>query len=122
MNTRIKELRKSLKLTQKEFGDVLGISHAGVSKIENGTVALTDRNINTLVKYYNVNELWLREGVGDMFNNLRKNIFDELVDEYKLDDLSQELLRAFLALDLEKRKWILEWLKDTLSEQKKDEL
>ena len=122
MNTRVKELRKSLNLTQKELGEVLGVGDTAVSKIEKGTVALTDRNINTLVKYYNVNELWLREGVGDMFNNLRKNIFDELVDEYKLDDLSQELLRAFLALDLEKRKWILEWLKDTLSEQKKDEL
>ena len=42
---RVKILRKNLKLTQKEFGDAIGVSNSNISNIENGSVNLTDRNI-----------------------------------------------------------------------------
>jgi DNA-binding XRE family transcriptional regulator len=38
---KIKEFRSRLKMTQEEFGDLIGISQSSVSKIENSTLMLT---------------------------------------------------------------------------------
>ncbi|MDE6365192.1 MAG: helix-turn-helix domain-containing protein, partial [Lachnospiraceae bacterium] len=65
MNERIKELRKELNLTLEKFGERLGIQKATLSKIENGTVSITERNIAAICREVNVNENWLRTGEGD---------------------------------------------------------
>lgn len=41
-------------LTQKEFGDILGISKSYVSDIENGYTGLSIEHINTICNQYNV--------------------------------------------------------------------
>ena len=41
-------------LTQKEFGEILGISKSYVSDIENGYTGLSIEHINTICNYYNV--------------------------------------------------------------------
>lgn len=67
MNTRIRELRKSLGLTMEAFGSSLGITKSAVSFIESGKSKITDRNISMICQLYHVNEEWLRTGEGDMF-------------------------------------------------------
>jgi transcriptional regulator with XRE-family HTH domain len=44
-----KRIRKVYDLSQKEFGDLLDISHAQVNRIERGTRNLTDRIRQRLV-------------------------------------------------------------------------
>ena len=67
MNTRLKEVRKALKLSQAQMGAALGITNTAVSKIENGENSLTDQVMKLLCREFNVNEHWLRNGDGEMF-------------------------------------------------------
>lgn len=66
MNERIKTLRKSLNLTQEEFGKKIGIKKNSVSQIESGVNAVTEPNIISICREFNVNESWLRTGEGEM--------------------------------------------------------
>lgn len=73
MNKRLRELRKSLKLTQQDFGSKIGLSNASIGNIENGIINLTDRNVSLICSTYNVNESWLRDGKGEMFNPMTED-------------------------------------------------
>lgn len=68
MNERIKALRKELKLTQQEFADKLKISRGNIGAYEVGKNAPSDAVISLICKTFNVNEEWLRDGSGEMFN------------------------------------------------------
>lgn len=67
MNTRIKQVRKEAKLTQQEFADSLGLKQNTVATYEMGRTAPSDRTIGDICRIYNVNEEWLRTGIGEMF-------------------------------------------------------
>lgn len=73
MNKRLRELRKSLKLTQQDFGSKIGLSNTSIGNIENGVINLTDRNVSLICSTYNVNESWLRDGKGEMFNPMTED-------------------------------------------------
>lgn len=79
MNNRLKELRKDLGLTMEAFGNKIGIGKASISRIEAGSISLTDRNIDIICKEFRVNEEWLRTGEGDMFIELSE---DEEIAEF----------------------------------------
>ena len=67
MNERIRELRKTLGLTLEKFGANLGVGKTAISKIESGDRGLTDQMFLAIVREYNVNPDWLRNGTGPMF-------------------------------------------------------
>ena len=69
MNTRIKELRKFLKLTQKEFGSKVGLKPSTINDIEHNRCKVNERLLIALCSKFSVNEEWLRTGKGDMFIN-----------------------------------------------------
>ena len=68
MNSRIKKIRKSLDLTQQEFADRLGIKRNTVATYEVGKSNPSDAAISLICREFNVNEEWLRTGVGEMFS------------------------------------------------------
>lgn len=76
MNSRLKKLRKTLKLTQQEFADSLKMSRSNIGSIESGIINLTDRNIDIICEKHNVNKDWILTGEGDMFVELSED--DEL--------------------------------------------
>ena len=82
MNSRIKEVRISLNLTQTEFARELGIAPSSVSDIERGYCPLTNRTIISICSIFNVNEQWLRSGQGQMFVEDDKK-FKEFFEIYK---------------------------------------
>lgn len=82
MNTRIKQLRLTLKLTLKDFGFRLGLKPSTISDIEHNRNNVTERLIVTICSRYNVNEEWLRYGTGTMFNSHDKK-FDEFYEIYQ---------------------------------------
>ncbi len=65
--SRIKELRKSLGLTQEKFATQIGIKRNSLSQIESGTNSLSPQNMLLICKEWNVSEAWLRDGTGEMF-------------------------------------------------------
>ncbi len=70
MNSRLKLIRKELKLTQEALAHKLGIGKSALSMIETGRAALSERNKNILAQELNVNPEWLETGQGEMFNGL----------------------------------------------------
>ena len=102
---RVKELRKSLKLNQAVFAEKLGIKNSALSRIETGENALTEQNIFLICSSYGVNELWLREGKGPMFNDAAIPGAKDLIDTYKeLKDINRKLVlnHAHYLLDSQK--------------------
>ncbi|MDR0301186.1 MAG: helix-turn-helix domain-containing protein [Treponema sp.] len=67
ISQRIKTLRKSLKLTQKEFAQKIYVSTSFQTLIELEQKRVLDRHIKLITSAFGVNEAWLRTGEGEMF-------------------------------------------------------
>lgn len=95
---RLKELRRTLNLSQKEIAAILNMSGAsGVSNIETGYASLTENNIQLLKERLYVNPEWLQTGEGSMFltfDNKRKL----LTILNKIDDDNDPVLAALIYL------------------------
>lgn len=78
MEERLKELRKTLDLTQQEFADKIGVKRNTIAQYESGRNAPIDAVITLICRTYGVNETWLRTGEGEMFQPKSRN--DELLD------------------------------------------
>lgn len=63
---RLRELRKSLGMTQTQLAELLGIKQSSYASIESGRVELTERNAILLSDKLNVNKEWLLTGLGDI--------------------------------------------------------
>ena len=68
METRIKEVRKCLNLTQTEFGEALGVSRDVINSYERGRVTPTPLFLDHLCMKYGVDPIWLETGEGEMFH------------------------------------------------------
>lgn len=106
MNKRIKEIRSALTLTQQEFADRLSLKRNTIATYEMGKASPSDRTINDICEKYNVNEGWLRTGVGEMFNDLPEEdevaayVSDLLDDDEKnpLYDIIKEIMHTYSEL------------------------
>ena len=67
MKERIRKIRKTLKLTQVEFGEKIGVKGNTVTNYETGLRNPTDAVLLSICREFNVNEGWLRTGEGEMF-------------------------------------------------------
>lgn len=92
MNTRIKELRNYLKITQNEFSQKIGLKRSSLSDIERGNAPITERTIIAICSQFNVNEEWLRFGSGQMFNSIDKSYNDFFEIFKKLNPILQDFL------------------------------
>lgn len=110
MKERIKRLRKKKNLSQTEFGKTLGVSRDVISNYEMGRVEPTDLFVNHLCTTFNVNETWLRNGIGDMFVKSKQTILDELVAAHGLNNKETIIIKAFLDLSPEGRAGVLEYV------------
>lgn len=102
MNKRIKQLRKTLGLNQKQFGESIGLKANSISYLEQEGFNVTEQNIKSICREFNVNEDWLRNGTGDMFEELST---DEEIGKYLSllvqddDHLKKDLILTLLKLD-----------------------
>ena len=100
---RVRDLRLRLKLTMEEFGKRLGIQKSAVSKIENGSVSLTDQNRIAICREFGVNEEWLRNGDGEPFAEVsRDEQSEKMVNEImrdKPESFKRRYISALAALD-----------------------
>lgn len=118
MNNRLKEIRRTLHMTQKELGDVLGITNGAVSDIEKGKAALTERNISLICEKLNIDKDWLKSGTGDMFlPELPEDEFSKILSEIEEsnDDFIKNFLKIYWQLD-ENGKKVIKCFAKTLAE------
>ena len=99
MNSRLKDIRKALRLTQKEFAARLGITDSGISRLEKGQNQLTDQLIRAICREYKVNYEYLKNGIGEMFSDVPQTVVDELCEQYDLDDFDRIMIQEYLKLD-----------------------
>lgn len=66
-NERVQEVRKRLGMTLEKFGQRLGVTKVAISNIEKGHRNVTEQMRKSICREYNVNELWLMSGQGEMF-------------------------------------------------------
>ena len=92
MSERLKKLRKALDLTQQEFADRIGSKRNTVAKYETEANTPSAAVVSLICREFNVNEDWLRNGVGDMFlptdrnadiAKLTKQLLNEENDSFK---------------------------------------
>ena len=100
----IKHLRKTLQLTQTEFGERLGVSRFVISHIEQAYNSPSDTLLVHIHDIYGVDLRWLTTGEGEMF-------------ETDLSKLS-EAYRLFLSLRPELQDYVLDQIKHLLQLQK----
>lgn len=67
-NRRMKSLRSSLGLKQKEFAQSVGVSEGLISKVEKGVIPVTDKLITKVALEYNMNPEWLKGNSEDVNN------------------------------------------------------
>lgn len=79
MKDRIRQLRKSLKLNQSDFGEKVGVKGNTIGNYELGLRTPSDAVIFSICREFNVNEEWLRNGNGEMLLDLSK---EEYIAEF----------------------------------------
>lgn len=99
MNTRIKQLRKTLNLTMEEFGKRLGVTRTAISNIESGNRNVTEQMFKSVCREFKVTEDWLRTGEGEMFVSLpEEDAFAAYVEDLLADDGENELYNIIKAV------------------------
>lgn len=114
---RIRELRKTLEMTQNDFAVRIGLTQNTITKYETGLRSPSNQIVISICREFNVNEDWLMTGNGDMFNPMSE---DEELDLYigrisgSEDKFKKNLLKALCKLTEDE--WNL--LKKIISEMK----
>lgn len=86
---RIKEVRKELKMTQREFGESAGIDRRYVAKVECGSQNPSFKFLRSISIKHKISLDWLLYGVGQKFVNTgEENYGGELVMFKKLLDVA----------------------------------
>ena len=95
LKDRIKEVRKSVKLNQSDFGAKIGVKGNTVGNYELGLRSPSDAIIFSICREFGVSEVWLRTGEGEMY--LPKSRSEQLIsffsDILKMDD--DDFIRSF---------------------------
>lgn len=86
MNKRIKQIRKSLDLTQQEFSARIGTTPNVLTNYETGRRNPSSSVINNICKTFNVSETWLRDGEGEMFLQTGEDELREIARSRGLND------------------------------------
>ncbi len=90
---RIRILRETIRITQKEMAKILGISQTYLSDIENGKMEANAKVLFGLTRIFGVRMLWLVEGIGEMFipyfNSLWAIMYERRnkVDRYYVNEI-----------------------------------
>lgn len=108
MRYRIKELRKTLGLSQATFGEKIGISQQAVAAIESGKAKLADRNFSNICRSFNVNPTWLESGKGAMFNALDQDFLEQLATEKNLDSRTKSFIGSLLEIPPKERSQLID--------------
>lgn len=111
LSERLRYLRKDvLKLNQTEFAGRIFLSQNFYAQVETNKRNLTDRSIADIVREYNVNEDWLRDGTGAIFKETDDITLDEYAKQKKATNTEVELFKAYLNLSDELRNELINFI------------
>ena len=108
LNERIREVRKYLGLSQKDFAEKVGISQRSVSWGEQPGNNVPDSTIKSLCIVFRISEAWLRTGEGEMLEQPETFSLDQYLKERGCTALEMEIVKAYFELDAATRQKIFE--------------
>lgn len=123
MKDRIKKIRKELDLTQQKFADRIGTTQNVLANWESGRRNPSSSVVNNICKTFNVNEDWLRTGIGSMFIEKSR---DEQIAEFVgkiLENEPDSFKRRFVSMlsALDESDWeTLEKIATMLAQKERD--
>jgi len=109
VHIRLKEIRKHLKLSIREFSKEIYFSHSLYGQVEFGTREPTDRIIQLISSRFNVSKEWILTGKGEMFTSAPPDIrLEKILEIYNtidgtLKDCLLEQSRILLKIHKEHR-------------------
>ena len=106
LTERIRTLRKALKLSQAEFGKILGTTRDVIGNLEYGRSTPKPSFLDLICTIFNVNSDWLLNGTGEMFKPVPQT-----------DEELEEATRIFDKLSPTLRKYALQQIKGLLEVQ-----
>lgn len=123
ISNRIKEIRKALNLNQEEFGKKIGVKQGTIAGYENDLRMPRESNILSICKEYNVNENWLRSGIGSMF--LEKDPDQEFMEaigsiDFHNNELIKKVIIDYMKLSDENKKRLAEYIIELAEIAKKE--
>ena len=118
---RIKLIRKEKKITQVEFGEIIGVKGNTVTNYETGLRSPTDAVIKSICREFNVSEKWLRTGKGEMFLKTPDTLIEQLQQKYSMDDFETSIVEEYLNLPADKRAVFKEFIYKLASKAQVDE-
>ena len=127
IHERIKAVRKTVGISQAEFGKRVGISRDAVNNIENGRLKRPEQKeplYRLICTEFAINEQWLRTGEGDMFAPLSREEEIAAFVGKALSDEGDTFKKRFIAVlsQLDEPEWeLLEKMITKMAEAKKDQ-
>lgn len=121
---RIKEVRKTEKLTQQEFADRLNLKRNTVGSYEVNVVDPSDRTIKDICDKFGIREEWLRTGEGEMRlgEDAQSEKIEDFINEVIRDDdgtFKKRFLEMLAGLD--PADWeLLEHMAEKLTQKKEE--
>lgn len=111
INQRIREIRKDLGLTQKDFGTRIGLKGGTVSWMEKEDNSIIEQNKRIICDKFHVSMHWLETGEGDKYTaDSVSDIFDSMRDELNLSDVEESILRKYFELSKESRQAVTDFI------------
>lgn len=107
---RLKLLRKHLGLTQEEFAGRIGVSRNSVANYETKVREPVAAVFSLVCREFNVNEDWLREGIGDMFSSNEVISLDEYARIHGMTEKERTIIEKFLLIEPSMRTFIIDSL------------
>ena len=121
LNERIKQIRIDCGLTQFDFATRINLSRNYIALIESGDRVPSDRTISDICREFGVNEVWLRTGEGEPFQEetREEQILRAAAQTIRSSNEFRKQLAFWLA-QLDESDWVeLEKIYRKLAEQKK---
>lgn len=105
IGARIKGVREEHKLTQEEFGKLVGVNMKTISLMENGHRRPSQEVLSIISSKYNINLDWVSTGNGERISNKKS-------DPKSIDNLLAKI--TTLELDLAQMRQIMEQILEKL--------
>ncbi len=115
MDKRIKKLRRTLDLTQQEFGERIGVKRNTIATYEGGRSTPIDSVVALICREFDVNEEWLRTGNGEMFNPTPDSELDALAKKYELSHNARVIIEKFINLKPDQQDAVIHYIKEVAS-------
>ena len=119
INSRLKELRLHLKLTQEDFAARLHVKRGTVTNYELGRNIPSNSVLALIYKEFLVSPDWLERGSGEMFSQNASFDLATFARNHGATELELRIAKAFFSVDQDTRNVFLEQFQRFLAENEK---